>query len=285
MARDLDGRTFVVTGASAGIGRATASALAERGGRLVMACRDVDKAGAVAAQIRSATGAHVEVVGLDLADLESVRRCGGELASRAEPVHVLVNNAGIAGVRGVTRDGFELAFGTNHLGHFLWTALLLDKLAESAPARIVHVASRAHYQAARPDWSALRAPTKSRTGVAEYRLSKLCNILFSRELAHRLDATRVRTYALHPGVVASDLWRVLPSFAQWLAKRVMITNEEGALTSLHCAASAEAAHETGLYYHDARPRAPSELARDDGLARELWARSEEWTRAPSPTAL
>jgi retinol dehydrogenase 12 len=281
MARDLDGRTFVVTGASAGIGRATSAALAARGGRVIMACRDVDKAGAVAAQIRADSGSRVEVVALDLADLESVRRCGGDLASRAEPLHVLVNNAGIAGTRGVTKDGFELTFGTNHLGHFLLTALLLDKLADSAPARVVHVASRAHYQAARPDWASLRSRTQSRTGVREYRLSKLCNVLFSNELATRLDASRVRTYALHPGVVASDLWRALPGLVQWLAKRVMISNEEGAATSLHCAASSAAAHETGLYYHDARPRTPSALARDAGLARELWARSEEWTRAPA----
>lgn len=278
MTRDLEARTFLVTGANTGIGRATAHALAARGGRVIMACRSVEKAEPVAAEIREATGASVEVVALDLGDLASVRRAASELAARAEPIHVLVNNAGLGGVRGLTRDGFELTFGTNHLGPFLFTTLLLDKLSESAPARVVNVASRAHYSAPRPDFAAFREITRSRTGIPEYRVSKLCNVLFSRELATRLDRGRVTTYALHPGVVASDIWRRLPGFVQPVVKLFMITNEQGAETSLHCATAEAAAKETGLYYHDARPRTPSRLARDEALARELWARSEEWTR-------
>ena len=154
---DLSGRTFLVTGANTGIGRATAAGLASRGGRVYLACRSEEKGRASAAAIVAATGNKaVTVLPLDLADLASVRTCAEQFLARDEPLHVLINNGGVAGRRGITPDGFELAFGVNHLGHFALTTALLDRLAGSAPARVVNVSSYAHYQARGIDFEAVR---------------------------------------------------------------------------------------------------------------------------------
>ncbi len=150
-------RTVVVTGANTGIGRATASALAGEGWRVYVAARSRVKGEAAVAGIRAATGSSaVFFLALDLADLESVRACAAEFLGRGEPVQVLVNNAGVGGVRGLTRQGFELMFGVNHLGHFLLTQLLLERLTSSGPARVVTVSSDAHYNARGIDWDGWR---------------------------------------------------------------------------------------------------------------------------------
>jgi NAD(P)-dependent dehydrogenase (short-subunit alcohol dehydrogenase family) len=150
----------MVTGGNTGIGRATEAGLARRGGRVYVACRSQEKGRRAVADIVAATGNDaVAFLPLDLADLVSVRRCAGEFLALGEPLHVLINNAGVAGQRGVTRDGFELAFGVNHLGHFALTTALLDRLAASAPARVVTVASDSHYQASGVDFGAVRRPT------------------------------------------------------------------------------------------------------------------------------
>src|ERR1035437_3231169 len=183
---ELAGRTFMVTGGNTGIGRATVAELARRGGRVYAACRSPEKGRRAVADIVAATGNEaVAFLPLDLADLASVRRCAEEFLALGEPLHVLINNAGVAGPRGVTGDGFELAFGVNHLGHFALTTALLDRLASSAPARVVTVASDSHYQARGVDFDAVRRPTASITGMPEYAVSKLCNVLFSAELARR----------------------------------------------------------------------------------------------------
>jgi len=278
--KDLEGRVFVVTGANTGIGRATATELARRGAEVIAACRSEERARPVLEAIRAETGNQkVSLVALDLADLASVRRCGEELARREGPIHVLINNAGLAGQRGVTADGFELAFGVNHLGHFLLTQLLLDKLRASAPARVVNVSSHSHYRARGIDFEAVRRPTRHYTAMPEYSVSKLANVLFTAELARRLQGTGVTTYALHPGVIASDIWKRIPQPFRAIAKSFMRSNEEGAQTSLHCAAAAEVAGESGLYYADCRPKKPSRPARDPALAGELWRRSAEWVGA------
>ena len=147
---ELAGRTFLVTGANTGIGLATATGLAKRGGKVFVACRSAEKGRAAAAGISAETGNDAVVfLPLDLADLASVRACADEFLARGEPLHVLINNAGVGGARGLTKDGFELAFGVNHLGHFALTTALLDCLAASAPARVVTVSSDAHYQASK----------------------------------------------------------------------------------------------------------------------------------------
>jgi len=158
--------------------------------------------------------------------------------------------------------------------------MLLDRLRASAPARIVTVASRAHTRASALDWNALRQRTRSLTGLPEYANSKLANVLFSAELGHRLAGSGVHSYALHPGVVATDVWRAVPWPVRPLMKLRMITPEEGARTTLHCASSAEVAGETGLYYDRCRPRTPSVLARDAELAAQLWQHSLRWSGLP-----
>lgn len=275
----LDGRVVLLTGANTGIGLVTAQRLVARGAHVFIACRSPERAKQAEAAIAAASGGgRVSMLALDLADLDSVRRCAEAFLAHDLPLHVLINNAGLAGSRGVTASGFELAFGVNHVGHFLLTKLLTDRLVRSAPARVVTVASKAHYRAPGIDWERVRRPTRTLTGVPEYAVSKLANVLFSAELAKKLAGTGVTTYSLHPGVVATDVWRAVPWPIRPLMKRGMISTEQGAETSLYCATSAEVASHTGLYYDRCQPREPSERARDPQLAAELWQRSEDWVR-------
>jgi retinol dehydrogenase 12 len=277
----LAGRVALITGANTGIGLVTARELCAMGAQVFIACRSATTGQAAIDTIRKAhPGAKLELLSLDLGDFASVRRCAAAFLKRDVPLHLLINNAGLAGAKGLTASGFELAFGTNHLGHFLLTQLLLDRIKAStsskAPARIVTLSSRALYRAKAIDWAGLKKPTATTTALAEYSVSKLANALFSAELSRRLAGTGVNTYALHPGVVASDVWRSVPWPIRPLIKRWMITVEEGALTTLHCATSPDAAQESGLYYDKCRVKTPSTLARDEALARELWQRSEAW---------
>ena len=270
-------RTVVVTGANTGIGLATASALAGQGWRVWVTARSERKGAAAVAGIRAATGNDaVFLLMLDLADLSSVRACADAFLGRGEALHVLINNAGVGGARGLTRQGFELMFGVNHLGHFLLTQLLLERLVSSAPARVVTVSSDAHYNARGIDWDALRRPARGITGLGEYAVSKLCNVLFSQELARRTEGTGVHSYALHPGVVASDIWRRVPWPVRPLVTRRMLTVEQGAQTSLYCATSASVAADSGLFYDRCALREASEVATPE-LGRALWERSEAWT--------
>jgi len=276
----LQGQVALITGANTGIGLVTACALARQGAHLFITCRNTATAKTAQEQIRQISGnPQVEALVLDLGDFGSVQSCAGAFLARGLPLHLLVNNASLAGSRGLTASGFEQAFGVNHMGHFLLTRLLLECIRASAPARIVTVASRAHYRASGLDWNALRQPTGSRTGVAEYSNSKLANVLFSAELGRRLAGTGVSTYSLHPGVVASDVWRAVPWPIRPLMKLRMISTEEGARTTLHCATAPQLAGETGLYYDKCQPRPPSALAQDAALAAQLWQRSAAWTGA------
>jgi retinol dehydrogenase 12 len=273
---ELSGRTFLVTGANTGIGLATATDLAGRGGRVFLACRSRQKGEAAVAQITAATGStDVRFLQLDLADLASVRECVRAFLALDEPLHVLVNNAGIGGTPGRTKDGFELVFGVNHLGHFALTMGLLDCLTASR-ARIVNVASDAHYQAKGIDFDRLRRRTRGITGMAEYAVSKLCNVLFSQELARRLAGSGVVSYSLHPGVVASDIWRRVPAPVRPLVTRRMLTVEQGARTSLYCGTAPEAALRSGAYYEVCAEKQPSPVATPE-LGEQLWRHSETWT--------
>jgi len=280
---DLANKTFIVTGANTGIGKITAKELARAGAHVLLACRSERKTAAVIEEIRrDVPGAKVEYVHLDLGDLASVRACAEAIAARGTPIHGLVNNAGLAGQRGLTKDGFEVTFGTNHLGHYLFTRLLLDRLKQAGNARIVNVSSKSHYQASGIDWDVLQQPTRTVTAMREYAVSKLSNVLFTKELARRLEGSNVTTYAVHPGVVATDVWRRVPGPFRWVIKKFMITPEEGAQASLRCATAPELANETGRYYDvGGKETTPNRVADDVELAKTLWTRSAEWTGLPA----
>ncbi len=271
---DLGGRTFLVTGATSGIGRATAVGLARRGARVLLACRSAERAHEVGREIRSIAGTvATEHVPLDLADLTSVRACAEAVAGRGEPVHVLVNNAGVAGRRGATEQGFELTFGVNHLGHFLLTTQLVALMGGLAPRRVVTLSSQAHFGVKTLDLDALQRPTRTRTGLVEYQVSKLCNVLFSQELARRHPP--VEAFAVHPGLIASNIWQPVPGPLRALAKRFMASTEDGADAPLYCATAPEVGV-SGSYLERRAVCAPNPIATPE-LAGRLWSRSVAWT--------
>jgi NAD(P)-dependent dehydrogenase (short-subunit alcohol dehydrogenase family) len=282
---DLDGRTHLVTGANSGIGKAVAREFAARGGRVFLAGRSESKTRAAIKEIIHDTGnTALHFLPLDLGSLSSVRACADAFLANGEPLHVLVNNAGVAGQRGITDSGFELTFGTNHVGPFLLTSMLLDRLKQSAPARVVNVSSNAHFNAKGIDFDAVRRPTSSRSGLPEYAVSKLANVLHAQELARRLDGQGVTTYSLHPGVIATNIWRGIPWPIRTLMKLPMSSPDDGAKTPVYCATAPELAGESGQYYEPTGRKGGSQpAARKDAsatatpqLAAELWERSEAW---------
>jgi NAD(P)-dependent dehydrogenase (short-subunit alcohol dehydrogenase family) len=240
---------------------------------VLLACRDAGKAEPVLRAIADA-GGKATLLSLDLGDLASVRHCAKEVLAREEPLHVLINNAGLAGQRRVTKQGFEQTFGVNHLGHFLLTQLLLPRLLEQPHSRVVNVSSKAHYQARGIDFAALRERAKGFGGIYAYAVSKLANVLHAKELARRYGEQGLHAYSLHPGVVASDVWRQVPQPFRWFMMRTMLSNEEGAKTTLYCATSPDVAGQNGLYYDECRVKEPSSAALDRELSRKLWEESE-----------
>jgi len=278
---DMSGKVCLVTGANTGIGKVTALELARMGAHVVLTTRSQALGEEVAAEIRTTTGSKkVESLALELGDLAAVEKSADAFLARGLPLHVLINNAGVAGQRGITVDGFELQFGVNHLGPFLFTTKLLDLLRASAPARIVNVSSRAHHDTKQGiDYAAVRLSTRSLAALPEYSVSKLANVWFTKELARRLAGSGVTTYALHPGVVGTDVWRRIPSPVAWLMKRFMLTPEQGAQTTLYCATAPEVGADSGLYYDKCQEKRPSRIAGDVAMAEELWRRSEEFIAA------
>jgi retinol dehydrogenase 12 len=275
-AAQLGGRTFLVTGANSGIGRALVSALAAGGGNVLLASRSEERTRPVVDIVRQRHPAvEVRFLPVDVSDFGSVRRASADFLATGHPLDVLVNNAGVAGTRALSPDGFDVTYATNHLGPFLLTNLLLPRLRESSQGRIVNVSSAAHTRVKQIDWSVLeRRTTPKRSTFPDYAITKLMNVLHAKELARRLGGTRVTTYALHPGAVASNIWRSVPQPLQWLMKRFMLSNEAGAETPLYCATAPELATRSGRYYERCREVAPAPLADDASLAQELWARSE-----------
>ncbi len=277
---DLTGKTFLVTGANTGIGKETVRNLAGRGARVVMAGRSEEKNREAIREISADTGnTDLDFIPLDLGDLDSVRKAADTFLAGGDKLDVLINNAGLAGKRGLTDSGFELAFGTNHVGPFLFTELLRDKIVETGPGRIVNVASTGHYRAKGIDWDAVRRPSVTRTAFDEYCVSKLANVLHAQELGRRLQGTGVTTYSLHPGAIASDVWREVPLGLRQVLKLFMKSTTEGAKTSIYCATSPDVEQATGRYYDNQREKTPSKVATPE-LAAELWERSEAWVAAP-----
>jgi NAD(P)-dependent dehydrogenase (short-subunit alcohol dehydrogenase family) len=277
----MAGRTVVVTGATSGVGRATAIALATAGAKTVITARDESRGRRAQAEVREASGSdQVDLVVFDLADLGSVRDGARRLLDACDRIHVLVNNAGLVlSHRTETADGFEATFATNHLGPFLLTRELTERLKASAPARVVTVASTAHRSARSGlDYDDLQSE-RHYAGMRAYARSKLANILFSNELARRLSGTGVTSNSLHPGTVATGFARDgdasgLLAFGVKVIKPVILTPEKGARTSVYLASSPGVATETGRYFIKCHPREPSRAARDEAAAERLWSVSE-----------
>jgi len=274
----MKGTVCVVTGATSGIGRAAATALAKLGATVVMVGRDRGRTEAAAAQIAAVSASPPRTEIADLASLEQVRGLAGRLAG-LERIDVLINNAGLVlGERRLTPDGLEHVFALNHLAPFLLTNLLLPTLTASAPARVITVTSDAH-SAARLD---LHDPNLEHgwDSWRSYANSKLANILFTRELARRLDGTGVTANCAHPGVVRTGFGREsrpLLKLGITIARPFMLSPERGADTIVYLASSPEVAGQTGGYYVKRQRREPSAAARDDTAARELWELSERMT--------
>jgi len=274
----MNGKVCVVTGATSGIGKAAATALAGMGSQVVLVGRDRGRAEATAAEIGAKSTVPPKVEIADLAVMEQVRALAGRLAS-LERIDVLINNAGlVVSERRVTQDGFEYVFAVNHLAPFLLTNLLLPKLTGSAPARVVTVTSDAH-TAAKLD---LDDPSLEQGWESwrSYANSKLANILFTRELARRLDGTGVTANCAHPGVVRTGFGRdakPLMRLGMTIARPFFLSPERGADTIVYLASSPDVAGETGGYYVKRQRREPSAAARDDAAARRLWEISEKMT--------
>jgi len=292
---DQTGRTAVVTGANTGIGFEAAAVLAARGAAVVLACRNLDKAKEAAARITAATpGGIVEVQRLDLSALASVREAAEELRARYDRIDLLVNNAGVMWTpKGTTADGFELQFGTNHLGHFAFTGLLLDRLLPVAGSRVVTVSSLGHRQG-RIDFADLQSERRYGRHLA-YSRSKLANLLFTYELQRRLAAAEAGTVAVaaHPGGSNTELIRNSPlvfrALNGVLAPLVAQSAEMGALPTLR--AATDPGVRGGEYYGPGRffetrgyPRRTRSNTRshDAEVQRRLWAVSEELTGVGYP---
>lgn len=279
----LNGRVCVVTGATRGIGRATAEELARAGATLVLICRRRPDGEEVAAAIARAGSAPAPtVVEADLSSQAAVRAAAEEIRSRHERLHVLVNNAGlIPRSREVTVDGLEMQLAVNHLAPFLLTNLLLDRLRSSAPSRVVTVSSTTH-QGAELDFADLQS---ERRYDAEdvYAVTKLMNLLFTYELARRLQGTGVTANALHPGAVATRLladYMKVPLVGRALARTFGASPEQGADTVVYLAASPEVAGVTGKYFTNRRETRSSPASYDESAARRLWELSERLTGLP-----
>ncbi|XP_067234128.1 retinol dehydrogenase 12, like [Chanodichthys erythropterus] len=269
----LDGKTVIITGANTGIGKETAIDMAKRGARIIMACRDTEKADAALKEVKDASGNQDVVTRrLDLADSKSIREFAENINKEEKQVNILINNAGLmACPYGKTADGFEMQIGVNHLGHFLLTYLLLDLIKRSKPARIITVSSMVH-QFGTINLEDLNSE-KNYDKQKAYAQSKLANILFTRSLAKKLEGTGVTAYALHPGVVQTDLWRHMNIVLQaglWLSKPLTKTTAQGAQTSIYCAVAPELETESGKYYSDCAPAKCSQAAMDDETAQRLW---------------
>lgn len=281
MEGSLRGKVCVVTGATSGIGRATAEALSAMGAELGIVCRDLERGEALRAELVSKPGAApVRLFEADLAVQSQVRRAAAEILAAYPRIHVLLNNAGVVQLKYTeTSDGIETVFAVNHLAYFLLTTLLLDRLKESAPARIVNVASDAHKFVKGISFDDL-GHRASYSWTRVYGQSKLANILFTRELAHRLEGTGVTVNALHPGAVATGLGKNNGAWSRvliGLLKPFFRTPENGAATSIHLASSPAVDGVSGRYFAKCREAKTTPAARDDQVARRLWEVSERLT--------
>ena len=282
------GKRVIITGATSGIGLAASEELARRGAHLTIVARDRHRAETAVAAIRRAAGGDypVDVLMADLSSQAAVRALAAEALQRYLRIDVLVNNAGaLYEKRELSADGIELTWALNHLAPFLLTTLLLDRITAGAPARIVTTSSDAHKGHLIPFDDLNARHSYGLRGFRRYGETKLANILFTVELARRLQGTQVTANCFHPGLVRTR-WNhnngALMSAAMWLASPFSRSAKKGAETLVWLADSAEAGALSGAYFVDCRQATPSAPAGDAGAARRLWAISEEQTRVTTP---
>ena len=283
----MDGKVVVLTGGTSGIGQVAAVELARQGARIVLIARDRDRAAQALEDINGAgPGVAHRAVYADLASIGQTRRVGAEIVAAEPRVDVLINNAGaLFNRRRLSPDGLEMTFAVNHMAYFVLTEALMPALTASAPARIVNTASASH-RGAKLDFDDLQLE-RGYSGFQAYGRSKLCNLLFTRELARRLLGGGVIANSLHPGFVATRfgdrsgglLQAVMP-----IAKLGAISPRKGAETIIYLASSPEAASMSGLYFYRERPETPSPEAQDDEAAARLWAESARLAAAVAQTA-
>ncbi|KAL0994183.1 hypothetical protein UPYG_G00118850 [Umbra pygmaea] len=277
------GKTVIITGGNTGIGKATALELARRGARVILACRNQEKAESAINDIKRETGSTVVVfMKLDLGSLKSVRSFTETFLKKEARLDLLINNAGLVG-DGRTADGFGVGFGVNHLGHFLLTCLLLDRMKEGIGGRIVTLGSMA-YRWGNIDFDSLNTNKHLGTGRYSWQFfnaycnSKLCNVLFNHELAKRLKGTAVTCYIVHPGVVKTELSRNCSLwqrfFIEPIASLLFLDPESGAQTSLYCALQEGIEHLSGCYFFCCEPQEVVPKGKDDAVAKKLWEVSE-----------
>ncbi|XP_030600692.1 dehydrogenase/reductase SDR family member 13b.1 isoform X1 [Archocentrus centrarchus] len=304
----LHGKTVIVTGSNTGIGKTTAIDLAKRGARVILACRSKQRGEAALEEISRVSGSsQVVFMQLDLGSLKSVRSFAENFLKSEPRLDILINNADeyrnrslslhFLGIRillsadtgngvhmqGRTEDGLGLMFGVNHVGHFLLTNLLLERLKECGPSRVVNVSSTAH-NFGKIDFDCLNTHKALGLGTSfmevlqYYSDSKLCNVLFTHELAKRLQGTKVTCYSLHPGAINSELSRSQSSVLKFFLKPITVyffkNTEQGCQTTLHCALQDGIEHLSGHYFSNCTVREVYDKAKDDAVAKKLWELSE-----------
>ncbi len=291
---DLTGKRALVTGGSGGLGEETARALASKGAQVIFTARDLEKAAKAAEGIRASTGSVVEVEELELGSFESIRAFAERILARDEPIDLLINNAGVMACPfSKTQNGLELQFGANHIGHFLMTCLIAPAVLRAAPARIVNVSSLGHTRGP-VDFDDPNFEHRAYEKWAAYGQAKTANVLFTVELERRLGERGVHAYAVHPGVIMTDLARHLDQDDfQMMADRAKERKKkskiksipEGAATSVYAATAPELEGRGGLYLEDVHVAEQNDdelagegvrgYALDPDSARRLWALSEK----------
>jgi len=285
----MSGKICVVTGANSGIGKETALGLAQMGARVIMVCRNAEKAKAALEEIRRESGSsQVDLLIADMSSQASVQALVEQIQQKYPRLDVLVNNAGgAAPARTLSADGIEMTLATNHLGAALLTLLLLDLLKASAPSRIVNVSSTEAQRPARLDTNDLQFERRKYSAVAAYRQSKLLMNAFTFELARRLAGTGVTANCLHPGAVATNIWNpdlLAPLIGRLIVavvKPFMLNSKQGAAVSLYLATSPEVAQVSGEYFVKSKPAKSNPLSRDPKLMAEVWQCTAKMTSLPS----
>ena len=285
----LDGKTVIITGGNTGIGKETAIDLASRGAKVIIGCRSKERGEKALIDIKKESGSkEVYLKLLDLSSFKSVRSFANSILESENRLDILINNAGIfMAPFEKTEDGFESHFQVNHLGHFLLTQMLIDLLKKSAPSRIINVSSLSHYSATISDFDSIDQK-ENYSAYGAYSVSKLANVVYSRELSRRYSMDNVTSYSIHPGAVSTDVLRnlfqqypsleTLKSFTKPLLMLFMKNSKEGAQTTICCAVKEGLEQFSGEYFSDCAVVEPSVDAKNESFARNLWDLSMQATK-------